>query len=273
VKQTQFQDAKRLSHAYIIAAPTREEAVDTARHLAAAAVCLSAGPVPCGMCRACQKAKAGIHPDIVTVSRPEDEKGRPKKEIGVDQIRAMAADAWVLPNESERKVYLIEDADTMNLAAQNAALKLLEEPPAGVHFLLCVTNSAQLLPTVRSRCAELLCTGGEEQQDPELQKLAEEFLKLTLKRDRAELLRWCSRNEGMDNRTATAFLDCLSACTAQRLTGRKEPEGWSRKNLMDLIGLLDRCGAYLQVNTGVKHIFGLLAVDAIADDEKQRSQH
>jgi hypothetical protein len=269
----QIQDIRRLSHATVVAASSREESLRCAGRLAAAVVCRASGPVPCGVCPACRKAMAGIHPDVIRVKRPEDDKGRPKKEIQVDQIRQMAADAVVLPNESERKVYLIEDADSMNVPAQNAALKLLEEPPAGVYFLLCVTNPAQLLPTVRSRCAEWSSAGGQEEQDPELRKLAEEFLRLTAARDRAGLFRWCAANENMDNRGAAAFVDCAADCAARRITGRAKSGGMRREELLRLSALLDRCAAMLRVNTGVKHVMGLLAVDAIAEDENRGVQH
>ena len=77
---------------------------------------------PCGVCRDCRKVAAGIHPDLITVRRLEDDKGRPRREIVVDQIRAVNQAAWILPNEAQRKVYLIAEADKMNPAAQNAAL-------------------------------------------------------------------------------------------------------------------------------------------------------
>jgi hypothetical protein len=272
VAELQIEDIRRLAHATVVAAAGREESLRCAGRLAAAVVCRSSGPLPCGVCPACRKAMAGIHPDVIRVKRPEDDKGRPKKEIQVDQIRQMAMDAVVLPNESERKVYLIEDADSMNVPAQNAALKLLEEPPAGVYFLLCVTNPAKLLPTVRSRCAEWNCSGGEEERDPALQKLAEEFLHKVASRDRAELFRWCAANENLDNRGAAAFLDCAADCAARRITGRTPAEGLRLEELLRLSELLDRCAAMLRVNTGVKHIFGLLAVDAIAEDENRGVQ-
>ena len=151
--QLEFADASRLSHAYILSAQSREEGIRTARRLAAAAVCTASGPVPCMKCRSCRKVAEGIHPDVISVARLVDDKGRQKKEITVDQVRRMAADSYVLPNEAARKVYIIEDADMMNVQAQNAALKLLEEPPAGVMFILCAENAQLLLPTVRSRCA------------------------------------------------------------------------------------------------------------------------
>ena len=118
-------------HACVICAPTIELALSEAEKLAAAAVCSGVGARPCGKCRDCRKAAEHVHPDIITVSRLLDDKGRPKREIGVDQIRDVIADAQVLPNEAARKVYIIDRAETMNAAAQNAALKLLEEPPAG----------------------------------------------------------------------------------------------------------------------------------------------
>ncbi len=260
----QFDRADRIAHATIVASSDRESGLNCAARMAAALVCQSEGPVPCGVCRACRKAQAGIHPDIIRVRRPEDDKGRPKKEIPVDLIRRMAADAQVLPNESERKVYLIEDADSMNTAAQNAALKLLEEPPRGVYFLLCAENPALLLPTVRSRCARWNLCEGTGEQDPEQKSLAEEFLHLVAAGDRAELLRWCSAREDMDLRAMSAFVDCAVACTAERLTGKAGAEGMSLAELLRLNALLERCRSMLRVNTGVRHILGLLAVDAIA---------
>ena len=153
MKELSFHSAEELKHAYILASPSKEEGLRAAGRIAAAAVCREMLNVPCGVCRACRKAFAGVHPDIITVQRPLDKNGSRKKEIVVDQVRELAMDAPVLPNEAERKVYIIEDADRMNLNAQNAALKLLEEPPQGVIFLLCVENPGLMLETVRSRCA------------------------------------------------------------------------------------------------------------------------
>ena len=264
--QLRFRDAQRLSHAYMISAQDREESLRAARRLAAAAVCTAPGEVPCGQCRACRKVREGIHPDVIAVRRLEDDKGRKKREIGVDQIRQMARDAVVLPNEAERKVYIIEDADRMNLPAQNAALKLLEEPPAGVIFLLCTVNAQQLLPTVRSRCAEILCNGEQAAEDEESLKLAQGYVKAVAGGSRAELYRWCAGHENLDNRAAVAFVEAAAALLADMLCARQPDLGLSRGQLLRLLSLMERCDGYLQVNVGVKHIFGLLAVDAIDSD-------
>ena len=269
MSELQIQDIRRLSHATIVAAASREESLRCAGRLAAAVVCRSAGPLPCGVCPACRKALNGIHPDLIRVKRPEDDKGRPRKEIQVDQIRQMAMDAVVLPNESERKVYLIEDADSMNVSAQNAALKLLEEPPAGVIFLLCVTNPQQLLPTVRSRCAELSVNGEQAPEDEETRKLAESFVKTVAKGDPAELARWCAKNEIGELRAATSFVESVSALCAEMLCMRKSDLGMRPAEIAHLHALCEQCLAMLKVNVGAKHIFGLLTVKAIAGDRNE----
>ena len=257
-------DAGRLSHAYLITAPAIADALNAARELAAAAVCTGDGPRPCGQCRACRKVAEGIHPDVITLRRLEDDKGRQKRDISVDQIRQLSADAYILPNESQRKVYIIEEADTMNIPAQNAALKLLEEPPLGAVFLLCTINAGQLLPTVRSRCVNFSCAGSEAPADKELAALASGYFKAVAAGDRAKLFSWCAANENMDGRTAAAFVDCAAAQLGDMLCGRQKDLGLSRRQLLRLYELFRRCTAYLRVNVGSKHIFGLLAVDSIA---------
>lgn len=252
---------ERAYQSCIISGRTMEAAVAQALELAAAAVCVSSGKRPCGFCRACRKIKRGIHPDVKRIAPPLDEAGRPKRELPVDQIRELIADAYILPNEAERKVYIIEYAELMNTSAQNAALKLLEEPPAGAVILLCTLNPAALLSTVRSRCAFFNCGGAEREEDTETTALALEFLR-KLTRARTELCSFCFSHEGMDNASMCAFVDRTLDITADMLTLRRDSMGLSRAKLLQLSELLQKCGEYLKVNTSVKHVFGLLAVKA-----------
>ena len=146
-RQLDLETGRRgLSHAYILSGPAGSGKRTLAGLLAAALVCFhQGGALPCFSCPGCRKAEGGIHPDIVRV-------GDDGKDINVAQIRALRADAYIRPNEAARKVYILENAQTMNPSAQNAMLKLLEEGPAYAAFLLLTDNAAALLPTVRSRC-------------------------------------------------------------------------------------------------------------------------
>ena len=187
----------------------------------------------------------------------------------MEQSRELAADACVLPNEAEGKAYIIRDADTMNNYAQNAALKLLEEPPKGVVFILCACNAQKFLPTVRSRCVETSLAAKEEEADENSLKLAREFVSLVADKKAAELCRWCGKNEGMDQQSLLSFLNCVRQLAADILCGRCRDFSMSTRSAMKLDELACRCLDYTKVNVGVKHIIGLLMVDAITEAETE----
>lgn len=114
----------------------------------------------CGHCESCHWLAAGTHPDLVVVEPVVDDdnaaasasgSGR-SKPISVDQIRAMTDSLGLTAHRSAGKVVVIRPADALNVAASNALLKSLEEPPPDVLFLLVSDRPALLLPTVRSRC-------------------------------------------------------------------------------------------------------------------------
>ena len=128
-----------------------------ADYLACALVCTGSGARPCGACGACRKCASGSHPDIRRLG-PEKKNGTFKVEF----CRFVRQDAFVVPNDGDTKVYILDDCQTMNDSAENALLKILEEPPAGVYFLLTCPTSGALLPTIRSRAVALTLTGAEE---------------------------------------------------------------------------------------------------------------
>lgn len=264
MKNIAFDKGESISHAYILASPSLTERTEDAKELAAAMVCEASGRRPCRQCRQCRKALERIHPDIIYVSREKDDKGRAKREISVAQIRAVVADACVMPNEAERKVYVILEGDAMNVPAQNALLKLLEEPPKSVAFIIGTPSAELLLPTVRSRCVSLRAAGDEE-GDGEAEARAAEFFAALTKGSRSELLRWCVSAESMDGRQAEAFVRAARGRLADALTGRAE--AISAKRALEIDALLCRCGEYLRLNTGVKHVMGLLAADGITEDK------
>ena len=166
-----------LSHAYLITGGGGDSRAAFAGRLAAAYLCEGDTP-PCGRCRACRKVGKGSHPDLSRTAPPPD-----KAEITVEQIRALRADAYVRPNEGRRKVYVIDPADAMNPAAQNALLKVLEEGPAYAAFLLVSDRPGKLLDTVRSRCELLSLPREDALPGPELLERAETLAGLLLAGD------------------------------------------------------------------------------------------
>jgi DNA polymerase-3 subunit delta' len=138
----------RISHFYLISGPAGSGKRTLAKLLGAAILCTGSNR-PCGNCPACRKALGSGHADLITIDDPE------KKTVSVDLIRQARADIYIQPNEADHKIYIFPRAQDMGIPAQNALLKVLEEPPSYGVFILLTDNPEKLLPTVRSRCTEL----------------------------------------------------------------------------------------------------------------------
>ena len=136
----------RISHFYLISGPEGSGKHTLARLLSAAILCRNEGK-PCGRCGPCRKVTEGSHPDVITVEDPEH------KNVAVKIVRQAREDMFILPNESDRKIYIFPQE--LGIEGQNALLKILEEPPSYGVFILLTDNPQKLLPTVRSRCTEL----------------------------------------------------------------------------------------------------------------------
>ena len=137
----------QVPHALLLTGPEGTGKETAAQHMAARLLC-AAGPArePCGECAPCRHRAAGTTPDYIEVTAGEGE------DIRIDRVRELTRQAQLTPQESGRRVVLLAPAEALNTYAANALLKLLEEPPGEVVFLLVSHRSEGLLPTIRSRC-------------------------------------------------------------------------------------------------------------------------
>ncbi len=174
-----------MPHALILEGPKGSGTEELARRIAQWAVCASEGERPCGTCAACRKFLSGGHPDVFVAQG-----GSGSRSFHVDAVRAIRSDAYILPNEAQRKVYLLLGADTMTEQAQNALLKVLEEPPQRVLFVLTCASASSLLSTVRSRAQiiSLHTSDRAGEEDSPFRQLAEEMARAAAATREYELL-------------------------------------------------------------------------------------
>jgi DNA polymerase-3 subunit delta' len=137
-----------MAHAYLLIGPRHVGKRILAINLAQALNCDGPEP-PCGQCRSCQRIRDGKHADVTPIGLDS------RTEIGIDDIRGLQRSASLPPYEGKCKVFIIDEAEYLSTEAANALLKILEEPPAGVVWLLLAGEEERLLPTVISRCQRL----------------------------------------------------------------------------------------------------------------------
>ena len=139
--------AGRIPHALLLSGSRGTGKKTTARYVAQVILCKSPD-TPCGTCPECKRFLSGNHPDVHVVQTTE-------RSIGVDEIRALREKLALRPFEGERHIAIIEQADKMTTAAQNALLKTLEEPAGGAVFFLITDSPGAILPTIVSRARRL----------------------------------------------------------------------------------------------------------------------
>ena len=141
-------DIKKPGHAYLITASGVSASREYSGLLAKALVCENVGSdgEPCGKCAGCMKCDAGSHPDISITGR---------NKVSVNDIRDLKESAYLTANEGYRKIFILEGVERFNVQSQNTLLKILEEPPLGVVFILTASSKTAILPTILSRCCVL----------------------------------------------------------------------------------------------------------------------
>ncbi len=158
-------------HAFIIEGPKGCGKHTLATELSAALNCRRehTQTFPCGCCESCRKIRNKNFLDLKYLSRKEG-----KATIGVEEIRGLKEDVYLSPTESAYKIYIVEEADAMTPQAQNALLRIFEEPPRGVVIFLLCDNVQRILSTIKSRA-----------QFIRMQRLSDETVARALREDPA----------------------------------------------------------------------------------------
>lgn len=188
----------RFPHAFLFVGPEGVGKRTFARTLARALLCERNSELllePCEACPGCVQAKAGTHPDLIEVARPDE-----RQELPIRVIRELCAEFGLKPARGVRKIAIVDDVDDMNDEAANAFLKTLEEPPPGAVLLLIGTSAELQLETIVSRCQVVRF---EPIPEPEL---AELLLEKGVASDPSDAARLAALGEGSLSR-ATGLAD------------------------------------------------------------------
>ena len=170
-------------HSTLLVGADEEKLKAVAFELAAALVCEDKD-APCGHCPNCIKSEKHVHPDIKTVSPQER-----RKSVNMDECRDMIMDSYVLPNEAERKIYIITSAHTLDEKVQNALLKILEEPPQYAYFILLCANPSAMLSTVMSRVSIFNIGNESENGDSQAMGIALDIIDALMSINELDLIR------------------------------------------------------------------------------------
>ena len=162
-------------HGVLVECQNEQEGEAFARFIANCLVCTSKNK-PCGVCPDCVKIQGKGHPDVFIT---DGVKGK-SRFFTVDAIREIRDDAFIIPNESDKKVYILKNSHNMNDQAQNAILKILEEPPPYVFFILVTTSKSTMLETVLSRVQVLSLLSNEGEITEKERETVKDFVSALL---------------------------------------------------------------------------------------------
>ena len=208
-----LENGGRMPHALIVSGSDSSVRSEVAAYLAQWAVCSSDGEKPCGNCRECLGAKVRSHSDVYYAQPDTKTKN---KVYSAGEIRGIIHSASIKPNQANRKVYIFEECDKkLQQVSQDMMLKLIEEPPQPIMFIMTCESAGCFLATIRSRATELrLDEKTEASETAEL--LAEQIVSGIIAQGEFGLMETLSKLSGRDealeilDRVALLLMDGLS---------------------------------------------------------------
>ena len=233
-------DSGTMPHAFLIGGPSGSGKSTLALEIAAALNCegrSTGDTLPCGRCNQCRRIYDGNYPDVKILSKKSD-----RATLGVDSIKDFRDDMFLSATESENKIYIIDDAECMTTEAQNALLKVLEEPPKSVSIILLAKECDRILTTIKSRTQYIAMSRFE---DGEIEKwlISESADARGMKV--ADPIKFAGLIMSADGRLGLA-----KKLLTKRLSDENEQE---RADIIRLLCAMGQKGSYADIYSAVSH--------------------
>jgi DNA polymerase-3 subunit gamma/tau len=213
--------AGRVAHAILFSGPRGTGKTTVARILAKAMNCKDGPvPVPCNECRSCKEITSGSAVDVFEIDGASN--------TGVDQIRELRENVKYMPAHSLYKIYIIDEVHMLSIAAFNALLKTLEEPPSHVMFVFATTEPRKIPITILSRCQR------HDFRRIDVESISKYLEKICTKEGveiALESLGLIAREAGGSMRDGLSLLDQAISCTQGTI---------AHEQVLDILGVIDR---------------------------------
>jgi len=268
-------DSGTLSHALLLTGGTEKERKELSLLLSQALLCENS-PTPCLKCNTCKKIKSGIHPDVIIT---EGEAGK-QRSIKIDTIRDIRSRAYIMPNEAPFQIFIILEASGMGEEAQNALLKILEEPPSTARFILASRSRDDFRQTILSRVTPFAISedsgqAAGEKENSKASKAADDIFAALMTKNEAKIMLSTGALE-KDKKNYKIALEKMiimlrnSIISKYRtdsdvsITEKKFSDVFSEKEIIDMQGVLKTLLSDADKNANDNLLVTRLAIELVA---------